>query len=104
MRAGAAAVEPPVRAPVWVLGLGTPPPGLAGAVGGEADPDALGEADGLAPADGLADGLAAAVPPVRQIRVSWPYLAKTASSITEGWPPPSRWAACCGPIFVMSGT
>src|SRR5205807_8662301 len=46
MSAGAAAVEPPVRAPAGVLGLGTPPPGLAGAVGGEADPDALGEAGG----------------------------------------------------------
>ncbi len=84
MVAGGAAVEPPVSAPEAVLGLATAAgDGEALAVG---DALALGEA--LAPAEaltaGLADGLAAAVVIVRQINVSWPYLANTASSMTAG--------------------
>src|SRR6184192_3210230 len=65
---------------------------MAGAAAAEGD--AAGEAAG--PGEAAVAG--------RQIRVSWPYLAKTESVITEGWFGPSRSAAFCGPIFAMSGT
>src|ERR1700682_2701076 len=79
---------------------------VAGAADGEGEGDAEAFADGLAA--GLADGLGAAFGGP-QIRVSWPYLAKTASLMTDGWVEPgfsaaSRSAAFCGPIFWMSGT
>ena len=69
-----------------------------GAAEGEGDPEAAGDVtapgaaddEGAADAEGfgeaaaaLADGVAAAVNG-RQISVSWPYLAKTASLITAG--------------------
>src|SRR5256886_15374379 len=70
---------------------------------GAADAEGLGEAVALAEADGLADALAAAVAG-RQISVSWPYLAKTESVITDGWFGPRSSAAFFGPTFAMSGT
>jgi len=72
---------------------------------GAADGDGAADADGLAEAlaDGLADGLAAAVAG-RQIRVSWRYLAKDRVADHRRMVRPSRSAAFCGPIFVMSGT
>src|ERR1700736_483580 len=80
---------------------------VAGAAEGEGEGDAEGFAEGLAA--GLADGLGAAFGGP-QIRVSWPYLAKTASLMTDGcavepgFSAASRSAAFCGPIFWMSGT
>src|SRR6202171_5934706 len=80
---------------------------VAGAADGEGEGDAEAFADGLAA--GLADGLGAAFGGP-QIRVSWPYLAKTASLMTDGcavepgFSAASRSAAFCGPIFWMSGT
>ena len=79
-------------------------PGEA-AVAGAAEDDGAVDAEGFAEAfaEALADGLAAAVAG-RQIRVSWPYFAKTESLMTDGWFGPSRSAAFCGPILAMSGT
>src|ERR1700737_1189168 len=59
--------------------------GVGEAVAGAADEEGEGDAEGFVEglAAGLADGLGAAFGGP-QIRVSWPYLAKTASLMTEG--------------------
>jgi hypothetical protein len=71
-----------------------------GAAEDEGAADAFGDAEALGDADalvrGLADGLAEALawaPGGRQIKVSCPYLAKTASLIVAGWFAPNRLAA-----------
>src|SRR5437588_3357428 len=74
-----------------------------GEVEGEAAGDPLAAAEGAAAGDGLAPAAAAALAG-RQMSVSWPYFANTASLMTAGWLAPSLRAASCGPILTASGT